>query len=184
NCGHGGNAWPRSAGDLRVDRMHPETSAIYQCRFCGEPLQHTFVDLGLSPLCESYIAASQLGEPERLYPLHSFVCDKCFLVQLPEHVTAQEIFEEYAYFSSYSETWLNHAKSYVALISDRFRLGRQSLVVELASNDGYLLQYFKANGVPVLGVEPAKNVARAAMAKGIPCVTEFFGQDLARRLAG
>ena len=158
--------------------------AIYQCRFCGEPLRQTFVDLGLSPLCENYIPATQLGEPERLYPLHSFVCGKCFLVQLPEHVGAREIFEEYAYFSSYSESWLNHARSYVASISSRLNLGGHSLVVELASNDGYLLQYFKANGVPVLGVEPARNVARAAMEKGIPCVTEFFGRDLAHRLAG
>ena len=164
--------------------MFPEASATYQCRFCGAPLRHTFVDLGLSPLCENYIAAAQLGEPERLYPLHSFVCDNCFLVQLPEHVTAREIFEEYAYFSSYSESWLDHARKYVAAISSRLRLGRNSLVVELASNDGYLLQYFKANGVPVLGVEPAKNVARAAVEKGISCVTEFFGSDLARRLVG
>ena len=164
--------------------MASQTTPAYQCRFCREPLRHTFVDLGLSPLCENYIAPDQLGEPERLYPLHSFVCDQCFLVQLPEHVTAREIFEEYAYFSSYSETWLSHAKNYVASISSRLALGEHSLVVELASNDGYLLQYFKANGVPVLGIEPAKNVARAAIEKGIPCVTEFFGQDLARRLVG
>ena len=164
--------------------MSSENSAAYQCRFCAEPLRHTFVDLGLSPLCESYIAPAQLGEPERLYPLHCFVCDKCFLVQLPEHVTAREIFEEYAYFSSYSESWLSHARNYVASVSDRLGLGAQSLVIELASNDGYLLQYFRANGVPVLGIEPAKNVAQAAMDKGIPCVTEFFGQNLARRLTG
>ena len=163
--------------------MALQTTSTYQCRFCSQPLRHTFVDLGLSPLCESYIPATQLGEPERLYPLHSFVCEKCFLVQLPEHVTAREIFEEYAYFSSYSESWLNHAKSYVAAITRRFALGAHSLVVELASNDGYLLQYFKANGIPVLGIEPARNVAQTAIAKGIPCVTEFFGQDLARRLA-
>jgi hypothetical protein len=104
-------------------------------------------------------------------------------VQLPEHVTAKKIFEEYAYFSSYSESWLNHAKSYVAAISNRLALGEHSLVVELASNDGYLLQYFKANGIPVLGIEPARNVAQTAIGKGIPCVTEFFGRDLARRLA-
>jgi hypothetical protein len=162
--------------------MLSAASTIYQCRFCGEPLRETFVDLGLSPLCENYIAVDQLQEPEELYPLHSFVCHKCYLVQLPEHVTAREIFEEYAYFSSYSESWLEHAQKYVASISSRLRLGRQSLVVEVASNDGYLLQYFKANGIPVLGVEPAKNVARAAVEKGIPCVTEFFGRDLASRL--
>ena len=164
--------------------MQPETDSSYRCRFCSQPLRQTFVDLGLSPLCENYIAAADLGEPERLYPLHSFVCDKCFLVQLPEHVTARSIFEEYAYFSSYSESWLEHARNYVTSISSRLSLGGHSLVIELASNDGYLLQYFMANGVPVLGVEPARNVARAATEKGIPCVIEFFGQELARRLVG
>jgi hypothetical protein len=153
--------------------------AGYRCRFCGELLQETFVDLGLSPLCETYIKAEDLGKPETLYPLHSFVCHKCFLVQLPEHVGASEIFEEYAYFSSYSESWLHHARDYVAAISTRLHLGNQSLVVELASNDGYLLQYFLADGVPVLGIEPAKNVAQSAIEKGIPCITEFFGKDLA-----
>lgn len=166
---------------MKGDAMLAEA---YQCRFCGEPLRHTFVDLGLSPLCETYIAVAQLGESERLYPLHSFVCDKCYLVQLPEHVTATEIFQEYAYFSSYSESWLTHAKNYVTSISSRLNLGKNSLVIELASNDGYLLQYFKAAEIPVLGVEPAKNVAQAAIKKGIACVTEFFGQDLARRLVG
>lgn len=164
--------------------MRSHSTATYDCRFCGAPLQQTFVDLGLSPLCENYISTTQLREPEQLYPLHTFVCEKCYLVQLPEHVTARAIFEEYAYFSSYSESWLRHAKDYAVSISDRLGLGDQSLVIELASNDGYLLQYFKANGIPVLGVEPARNVARAAMDKGIPCVTEFFGQDLARRLVG
>jgi hypothetical protein len=154
----------------------------YPCRFCGEMLRETFVDLGLSPLCETYIKAEDLGKPEPLYPLHSFVCHKCFLVQLPEHVGAGEIFEEYAYFSSYSKSWLQHAREYVAAISARLHLGNDSLVVELASNDGYLLQYFLADGVPVLGIEPAKNVAQSAVEKGIPCVTEFFGENLARRL--
>jgi len=163
--------------------MASETTFTYQCRFCRQPLRHTFVDLGLSPLCESYVSATQLGEPESLYPLHSFVCDGCFLVQLPEHVTAKQIFEEYAYFSSYSESCLKHAQNYVAAISSRLGLGQHSLVIELASNDGYLLQYFKANGVPVLGIEPARNVAQSAIEKGIPCVTEFFGQNLARQLA-
>lgn len=154
----------------------------YCCRFCGGLLTQTFVDLGLSPLCESYVETAQLGGPEMLYPLHSFVCGKCFLVQLPEHVAAQDIFQEYAYFSSYSESWLQHAKDYVVAVSRRFDLGADSLVVELASNDGYLLQYFQANGIPVLGVEPARNVAQVALAKGIPCVTEFFGQALAGQL--
>ncbi|MBA3544394.1 MAG: methyltransferase domain-containing protein [Chthoniobacterales bacterium] len=154
-----------------------------RCRFCGEPLRETFVDLGLSPLCESYVAPSQLNAPESFYPLHSFVCEKCFLVQLPEHVAASEIFEEYAYFSSYSDSWLAHAESYVEAVAARFELSNQSLVLEVASNDGYLLQYFKAKGIPVLGIEPAKNVARVAVEKGIPSVTAFFGSRLARELA-
>jgi SAM-dependent methyltransferase len=163
--------------------MLTETSSPYHCRFCGEQLHRTFVDLGLSPLCETYIGSTQLDAPEPFYPLHSFVCENCFLVQLPEHVTAKEIFEEYAYFSSYSDMWLNHAKSYVDAISSRLRLNEQSLVMELASNDGYLLQYFQAGGIPVLGIEPAKNIARVAMEKGIPSIAEFFGRSLARQLA-
>lgn len=155
----------------------------YRCRFCAEPLRVTFVDLGMSPLCETYIDSSRLGALESFYPLHCFVCEKCFLVQLPEHVGAGEIFEEYAYFSSYSNSWLAHAKSYVEAISARLGLGSHSSVMEVASNDGYLLQYFKAKGIPVLGIEPAKNVARVAIEKGIPTVTSFFGRRLARELA-
>src|SRR5450432_464069 len=162
--------------------MFTETNFSYRCRFCREPLRQTFADLGLSPLCESYVEPGKLSAPEILYPLHCFVCEKCFLVQLPEHVPAKTIFEEYAYFSSYSETWLEHAKAYVETISERLSLTAQSLVVELASNDGYLLQYFLARDIPVLGVEPAKNVAQAAIKKGIPTVTEFFGGELARKL--
>lgn len=159
------------------------TNSTYRCRFCRAPLRQTFVDLGLSPLCESYVAASQIKEPETLYPLHSFVCEQCFLVQLPEHVSPQAIFEEYAYFSSYSDSWLAHAKAYVQAISDRLSLNMQSLVVELASNDGYLLQYFLERKIPVLGIEPARNIAQTAIEKGIPTVTEFFGVELARKLA-
>lgn len=159
------------------------SESTYDCRFCRAPLRQTFVDLGLSPLCESYVAASQLKDPETLYPLHAFVCERCFLVQLPEHVSAQAIFEEYAYFSSYSDSWLAHAKAYVEAISTRLGLNSESLVVELASNDGYLLQYFLGRQIPVLGIEPAKNVARTAIEKGIPTVTEFFGVELARKLA-
>ncbi len=159
------------------------SDSTYNCRFCQTPLRHTFVDLGLSPLCESYVAADQLKAPETLYPLHSFVCEKCFLVQLPEHVSAQAIFEEYAYFSSYSDSWLVHAQSYVQSIAERLNLNAQSFVVELASNDGYLLQYFLERKIPVLGIEPAKNVAQTAIGKGIPTVTEFFGVALARKLA-
>lgn len=162
--------------------MLEPTPSLYRCRFCGDPLRRTFVDLGLSPLCESYIDASKLGAPELFYPLHSFVCEKCFLVQLPEHVGAKEIFEEYAYFSSYSDSWLAHARDYVEEITSRLNLNRQSLVMEIASNDGYLLQNFVRKGIPVLGIEPARNVAQVAIGKGIPTLTSFFGRTLAREL--
>ncbi|MEO5719619.1 MAG: class I SAM-dependent methyltransferase [Chthoniobacterales bacterium] len=162
--------------------MLNQPNSEYRCRFCHEPLRETFVDLGLSPLCETYIDAKQLSAPESFYPLHSFVCEKCFLVQLPVHVGAGEIFEEYAYFSSYSDSWLAHAQKYVEEISARLGLGAQSSVMEVASNDGYLLQYFKEKGIPVLGIEPARNVAQVAIKKGIPTLTSFFGQSLAREL--
>jgi 2-polyprenyl-3-methyl-5-hydroxy-6-metoxy-1,4-benzoquinol methylase len=119
---------------------------------------------------------------EPFYPLHTYVCSKCFLVQLPEHVSPHEIFTEYAYFSSYSDTWLNHAREYVEMIVGRLDLGAGSKVVELASNDGYLLQFFKNKAIPVLGIEPARNVAKVALQKGIPTVTEFFGRDTARNI--
>jgi len=153
-----------------------------RCRFCGHPLEHTFVDLGMSPLCESFLAADQLNCMEPFYPLRVFVCSECLLVQLLEYVTPDHIFTEYAYFSSYSSSWLQHAKNYAEMITGRLGLGRDSLVVELASNDGYLLQNFVAKGIPVLGIEPAKNVAQVAIQKGIPSVTEFFGRKLARDL--
>jgi len=137
------------------------------------------VDLGMSPLCESFLAADQLNRMEPFYPLHVFVCGACFLVQLLEYVTPEHIFTEYAYFSSYSNSWLQHAKNYAEMMTSRLGLGRGSLVVELASNDGYLLQNFVAKGIPVLGIEPAKNVAQVAIQKGIPSITEFFGQKLA-----
>ena len=159
------------------------TSAEYQCRFCAEPLSETFVDLGMSPLCQTHIEPKNLNAMEPFYPLHSFVCEKCFLVQLPEHVAPSAIFEEYAYFSSYSDTWLAHAKQYVALMTERFGLNGNSLVVELASNDGYLLQYFVERKIPVLGIEPARNVAQVAIKKGINTISEFFGRETARNVA-
>ena len=152
------------------------------CRFCGHHLTHTFVDLGMSPLCESYIDADHRNHMEPFYPLHVYVCDQCFLVQLLEYVSPQQIFSEYAYFSSYSDSWLKHAKSYVDMAIDRFVLDKNSQVVEIASNDGYLLQYFVERGVPVLGVEPAANVAAVAQEKGIPSVIKFFGEKTAREL--
>src|SRR5687768_7494579 len=138
------------------------TSTAGPCRVCGAELRDVFVDLGMSPLCESYLAADQLNRMEPFYPLRVFVCRQCLLVQLQEYVSAVEIFTEYAYFSSYSSAWLAHAEAYAEMIGARLGLGRASLVVELASNDGYLLQYFVARGIPVLGVEPARNVAAAA----------------------
>lgn len=152
------------------------------CRFCSSPLHHTFVDLGMSPLCQTHIAPEQLNQMEPFYPLHTYVCDRCFLVQLQEFVSPQEIFTEYAYFSSYSDSWLKHAKAYTDLMVERFKLNGQSQVVELASNDGYLLQYFAQKGIPVLGIEPAVNVAKVAIDKGIPSLTKFFGVETAREL--
>ncbi len=152
------------------------------CRFCGAPLEHTFVDLGLSPLCESYVAPEDLNAGETFYPLHAYVCGQCFLVQLEQYVSAEDIFRDYAYFSSYSDSWLAHAKTYVEMITTRLRLHQQSLVVELASNDGYLLQYFAEYGVPVLGIEPAENVAKDAVERGVETLTEFFTVELANQL--
>ena len=137
----------------------------------------------MSPLCQTHIEPRNLNSMEPFYPLHSYVCEKCFLVQLPEHVAPPAIFEGSAYFSSYSDTWLAHAKHYVELISKRFGLNKQSLVAELASNDGYLLQYFVEKGIPVLGIEPAKNVAQVALKKGIDTIMEFFGRESARNVA-
>ena len=153
------------------------------CRFCRAPLRHTFVDLGMSPLCQRHVRPAELNQMEPFYPLHVRVCEQCFLVQLEEYVSPQEIFNDYAYFSSYSDTMLAHARAYCQSMRDRLGLGEGSLAVELASNDGYLLQYFKELGVGVLGIEPAANVAEAAVAKGIPTVTEFFGVALAQKLA-
>ena len=145
------------------------------CLFCKAPLRHTFVDLGMSPLCESYRTTDQLNQMEPFYPLHVKVCEECFLVQLEQYVSAEHIFTEYAYFSSFSDSWLKHSSNYVDMISSRLRLGSESLAVELASNDGYLLQYFVKKDIPVLGVEPAINVARVAEQKGVPTLVKFFG---------
>ena len=153
------------------------------CRFCGSVLHYTFVDLGTSPLCESFLNADHLNQMEPFYPLHPYVCERCFLVQLEEYVSPEEIFTEYAYFSSYASTWLQHAKNYSELMINRFHLNQQSNVVEVASNDGYLLQFFVEKEIPVLGIEPAVNVAKVAIDKGIPTLTEFFGSECAKRLA-
>src|SRR6202007_2537371 len=152
------------------------------CRLCGHTLDHTFVNLGMSPLCESYLSAGQLNAMEPFYPLHVLVCSDCFLVQLREYVSAEHIFTEYAYFSSFSTSWVAHAKAYCEMIKRRLNLGAQGLVVELASNDGYLLQHFLPHGIPVLGIEPAINVAKVAIDKGVPTRSDFFGRKLAAEL--
>ena len=153
------------------------------CRACGWTLDRSFCDLGMTPLSNAYLREEDLGRGETFYPLHALLCSRCLLVQLAEFRSPQDIFSEYAYFSSYSDTWLRHAEAYAAMAVRRFALGAQSRVVELASNDGYLLQYFQRLSIPVLGVEPAANVARAAMEKGVPTRVEFFGDQCARRIA-
>ncbi|MDT5033566.1 MAG: hypothetical protein QOC94_3737 [Actinoplanes sp.] len=145
------------------------------CRLCGEPLTETFVDLGMSPLCESYLPAAKLDGPETFYPLHVRTCSACLLVQLPAYVSGEEIFSDYAYFSSYSDSWVAHAKRYADEMTDRLGLGPGSLVAEVASNDGYLLRHFVAAGIPVVGVEPAANIAEVARAKGIRTQVDFLG---------
>jgi SAM-dependent methyltransferase len=157
---------------------------IVNCRFCGTLLEHTFVDLGMSPLCQTQIAPDELNRMEPFYPLHVLVCSKCFLVQLDEFVAPDEIFSsEYPYFSSYSDSWVEHARRYSQEMIERLGLGAGSLVMEVASNDGYLLQHFVARDVPVLGIEPAANVARAAEEKGVRTEVCFFGEATARRIA-
>lgn len=163
-----------------LNKMALSTRAV--CRFCGSPLTHTFVDLGMSPLCESYISTDKANQMEPFYPLRVFVCDQCWLVQLEQYVTPKHIFSEYAYFSSYSDSWLAHAKSYTGMIVERLGLGVQSRVMELASNDGYLLQYFVEKGIPALGIEPAANVAVEAEKRGVETIVQFFGRATAKAI--
>lgn len=155
----------------------------FACRFCGTPLEHRVVDLGMHPLCESFLSEDQVDTMEPFYPLHAWVCHECFLVQINDYVTAEHIFDEYAYFSSYSTSWLEHAERYVAGITDRLQLDGDSFVVELASNDGYLLQYLVERGIPCLGIEPAKNVAEVAIEKGVPTDVSYFGVGKAIEMA-
>ena len=153
------------------------------CRFCGTALRRSFVDLGRSPLSNAFLTADQLREMEPHYPLHAYVCENCLLVQLEAFASPAAIFTDYAYFSSFSETWLRHAEAYAARMTRELGLGADSLVVELASNDGYLLRYFRQHGIAVLGVEPAANVAAVAEAGGVPTEVAFFGVATAHRLA-
>jgi SAM-dependent methyltransferase len=161
---------------------HQRTAAA-TCRFCGTALKQTFVDLGMSPLCETYPAASDFNRGERYYPLHVYVCEECYLVQLEQYESPEDIFGDYPYFSSYSDSWLKHAETYCDKTIARFGLDKHSSVVEVASNDGYLLQYFVQRNVPALGIEPAANVARVAVEKGVPTLVRFFGTQLANELA-
>jgi SAM-dependent methyltransferase len=164
------------------DLGSPATPGGSHCRFCESPLELTMVDLGKSPLCESFLPADRLEAMEPFFPLHVRVCRRCWLAQLPSFVPPAEIFEEYAYFSAFSDSWVEHARRYVEMITERLRLSSDSLVVELASNDGYLLQHFVAKGIPVLGIDPAANVAKAAEERGVPTLVEFFGRALAEHL--
>jgi SAM-dependent methyltransferase len=157
--------------------------AAVACRLCGATLTETFVDLGMSPLCESYLRADQIDARESFYPLHVRICTECLLVQLPAYVPGEDIFSDYAYFSSYSDSWVAHAKRYADTMVDALGLGPDSLVTEVASNDGYLLQHFVARGVPVLGVEPAANIAEVARAKGIRTEVHFLGAETGAALA-
>lgn len=173
-----------SNAQASIETHSRNTEPAFHCRFCNSALEHTFVDLGMSPLCQTHIAPGQLSDMEPFYPLHAYVCDQCFLVQLQEFVAPESIFSEYAYFSSFADSWVAHAKRYAEMAAQRFGLGKDSRVVEIASNDGYLLQHFVAMGIPVLGVEPAANVADVAIKKGVPSVVKFFGRETAAQLAG
>ena len=171
---------------MKYETLAPETQkevTTTPCRFCGANLEHTFVDLGMSPLCETYPSAAELNRGEVYYPLHVYVCSSCFLVQLEEYESRENIFDDYPYFSSFSDSWLKHCENYCDKMVKRFGLNQRSLVVEAASNDGYLLQYFVRQNVPVLGIEPAANVAKVATEKGVPTIVRFFGVKLAEELA-
>lgn len=157
---------------------------VSKCRFCQAPLEHTFVDLGMSPLCQDHVKPEELGSMEPFYPLHAYVCTSCFLVQVGEFVAPKDIFNDYAYFSSYSDSWLKHAERYANSMLGRFPIGSGSLVAEMASNDGYLLQYFAQKQIPILGIEPAANVAEYAIKKGIRTEVRFFGVATANVLVG
>jgi 2-polyprenyl-3-methyl-5-hydroxy-6-metoxy-1,4-benzoquinol methylase len=173
------------ATTISMPEMQPTEprAATKPCRFCGAPLQRTFVDLGMSPLCETYPGPADLNRGEIYYPLHTYVCEECLLVQLEEYESPASIFSDYAYFSSYSDSWLKHCENYCNKMIPRFGLNAESLVVEVASNDGYLLQYFVQRNIPVMGIEPAANVAKVAVGKGIPTLVQFFGTKVAQQLA-
>ncbi|MEM6261878.1 MAG: class I SAM-dependent methyltransferase [Bacteroidota bacterium] len=168
--------------ELQQSESHAPEAASSKCRFCSTPLTHTFVDLGMSPICNDMVKPENKNDMEPFYPLHTYVCSNCYLVQLDEFVSPDKIFDDYTYFSSFSTSWLAHAKAYTDLMAQEYGIKEDSFVVELASNDGYLLQYFMEKNVPVLGVEPAPNVAEVATEKGIPTLNKFFGVKTAEEV--
>jgi SAM-dependent methyltransferase len=179
---------PNGRSSVVMSRTQPNIAesslARYRCRSCDAPLVHTFVDLGTSPLCQRHVTPSRFDHAEPTWPLHVYVCDRCWLVQLPAYVAREDVFDnEYAYFSSFSDSWLAHCARYVDQMTDLLKLNSASKVVELASNDGYLLQFFVKKGVPVLGIEPTANTAEAAKKKGVPSLVKFFGRQTAREVA-
>lgn len=162
--------------------MSAQHETTLACRFCGETLRTSFADLGETPLANSYLENADANTADPRYPLHARVCNACFLVQVEDVVPAEEIFSDYAYFSSFSTSWVAHAEAYTKMATERFDLGPSSSVVEVASNDGYLLQHFVKVGIPVLGIEPAANVAKVAESNGVPTIASFFGLGLAKSL--
>lgn len=184
NLSNAGNLSKATNSDKEADSAKAENTAnsVKSCRLCGKELNVTFADLGMSPLANSYIKKSGLNKKENFYPLHTYVCGECFLVQLEQFETPENIFSDYAYFSSYSTSWLKHCEEYVEKMQADYNINKDSIVFEIASNDGYLLQYFKKKNIEVLGIEPAKNVAAAAEEKGIPTETEFWGKETAEKL--
>jgi len=152
------------------------------CLNCNNKLEHTFADLGTSPLCEEFIKPENVNKGQMVYPLHAYVCEECLLVQVGEYVSPEEIYSDYYYFSSYSDSWLKHASDYTDFMVDNYPIDEDSFVVEIASNDGYLLQYFMDKNIPVLGIEPSENVAKAAIEKGVPTEQVFFGEKSAEEL--
>ena len=182
HLGYGGQVKVVLTARLEDAAVRGTQGAPPGCLFCGSPLTRTFVDLGMTPLSNSYVEPRDLSRSERFYPLRAFVCDSCLLVQLEQHESPENIFGEYAYLSSFSETWLEHCRDYTDTIVDRLGLGPASLVVEVGSNDGCLLECFIDRGIPVLGIDPAANVAEVAIRKGVPTLVRFFGEAVAREL--
>ena len=172
----------REMDAMTLNHRYSNAAPHAACRLCKAPLTTSFVDLGMTPLCESILAPDQIDQMEPYFPLRVLVCSNCFLVQLRDYVRPETIFTEYGYFSSYSTSWVEHARRYCVTMQSRFNLGPNSQVFEIASNDGYLLQHFVQLGIPVTGIEPAANVAGAALQKKVPTIVEFFGRELARRL--